>query len=315
VVISACVILLIAHVIIAKVDYGYSEGKAGFSVRFKQEVSPYRVSVVTVLPGELLELEAIGQKRGARYMLDAPAGEIVQSSKYKWQWQAPVKKGLYPVKVIRAHSKDSITLNVFVMIPYSELKGEYVNGYRIGRYPVGRYDYRVPRGFIEVTKANEETFVSPHFKLKQFICKQKDNYPKYIVLKEKLLLKLELILEKMNERGYNCSTFHIMSGYRTPYYNKLLGNVKYSRHVYGEAADIFIDEAPAKYLMDDLNYDRKINYRDAVVFYKAINDMYDKEWYSKFKGGLAWYKTTSTHGPFIHIDVRGRRARWGGTVG
>jgi uncharacterized protein YcbK (DUF882 family) len=28
-------------------------------------------------------------------------------------------------------------------------------------------------------------------------------------------------------------------------------------------------------------------------------------------GGIGIYKATSAHGPFVHIDVRGNRARWG----
>jgi uncharacterized protein YcbK (DUF882 family) len=126
-----------------------------------------------------------------------------------------------------------------------------------------------------------------------------------------LLLKLELILEKVNEKGYRCDTFHIMSGYRTPYYNKAIGNVKYSRHIYGGAADIFIDENPKDNMMDDLNQDGKIDYRDAAIIYRIIDDLYGKKFYDPFLGGLARYKKTSNHGPFVHVDVRGRRARWG----
>jgi hypothetical protein len=37
---------------------GFSPEKAGFSVKFKDEISPYRVMGVFVLPGELLTLEA-----------------------------------------------------------------------------------------------------------------------------------------------------------------------------------------------------------------------------------------------------------------
>ena len=28
-------------------------------------------------------------------------------------------------------------------------------------------------------------------------------------------------------------------------------------------------------------------------------------------GGVGIYKATSAHGPFVHIDVRGTKARWG----
>ena len=43
--------------------------------------------------------------------------------------------------------------------------------------------------------------------------------------------------------GIDASTFRILSGYRTPFYNRSIGNeTHYSRHVYGDAADIYVDE-------------------------------------------------------------------------
>jgi uncharacterized protein YcbK (DUF882 family) len=102
-----------------------------------------------------------------------------------------------------------------------------------------------------------------------------------------------------------------MSGYRTPYYNKLIGNVKYSRHLWGGAADIFIDEHPEDGMMDDLNGDGRIDCHDAAVLYDIIDQMYGKPWYERFLGGLGRYEKTNSHGPFVHVDVRGFRARWG----
>jgi uncharacterized protein YcbK (DUF882 family) len=102
-----------------------------------------------------------------------------------------------------------------------------------------------------------------------------------------------------------------MSGYRTPYYNELIGNVKRSRHLLGGAADIFIDESPKDGMMDDLNKDGKIDWRDAHILYEIIDDMYGKKFYEPFVGGLARYEKTACHGPFVHVDVRGNRARWG----
>jgi hypothetical protein len=206
-------------------------------------------------------------------------------------------------------------LNVFVMIPREAVRDEHLNGYRIGRYPAialkGLDIYQPPRGFVEVTERNRHTLVSPHFSLGQFLCKQESGYPKYVVIRERLLLKIELILEKTNDAGFECETFEIMSGYRTPYYNKLIGNVKYSRHVYGGAADIFIDENPRDDMMDDLNQDGISDYHDAGILYEIIDAMYGRPWYERFPGGLGRYRKTSSHGPFVHVDVRGFRARWG----
>ncbi len=295
--------------------YGYSPEKAAFSVRFKDEVSSYSLMSVFVLPEEEITFEVLDKNQKNRYVLSALAGSTKEVYPNKWHWSAPKETGLYPLEFIDPESSDSVKINIFVMLPYTRLNGEYLNGYRVGKYPAFPSKhmslYRYPKGFIEVTRENEETYLSPHFRLKQFLCKQSGDYPKYIVLKERLLLKLELLLEYINKKGYRADTFHVLSGYRTPYYNELIGNARYSRHLFGGAADIFIDESPKDGLMDDLNKDGRINYQDAHVIYNIIDDLYGNPWYTIFAGGLGWYKKTASHGPFVHVDVRGFRARWG----
>lgn len=289
--------------------------RAGFQVKFKEETSPYSVIGVFVLPGEILLIEGLPSTDGETYDLDALAGEARRLASNKWRWVAPQEVGLYHLMLRQSSTSDSVTFNVFVMVPYEKLKGEYLNTYRIGKYPTIPLKqlpiYKPPRGFIELTPENEETLVSPHFRVKQFICKQEGDYPKYLVLKERLLLKLERILEKTNEKGYRAETFEVMSGYRTPYYNRAIGNVRYSRHLWGGAADIFIDESPRDGMMDDLNKDGKSDYRDAAILYDVVDEMYGKPWYEPFVGGLGRYRKTDSHGPFVHVDVRGFRARWG----
>lgn len=296
-------------------DVRFSSRKACFSVKFNEEIIPYDIMGVFVLPGEKITLQALDKDKNQTFVLRARKGTIVHKAKNRWQWLAPSEKGLYPITIIHPQSPDSIILNVFVMVPYKELQGEYLNGYRIGKYPSASLKklsiYEPPKGFIEVTREMEETYIAPHFKLKQFLCKQNGDYPKYVVLKERLLLKLELILTKLNDTGYHCNTLHIMSGYRTPFYNKAIGNVKYSYHLWGGAADIFIDEDPKDGNMDDLNKDGTIDYRDATILYEIIDRMYEQSWYKIFIGGLGRYKKTHNHGPFVHVDVRGFRARWG----
>lgn len=295
-------------------DPGFVPGRAGFEVRLRDEVIPYAVFGVYALPGEILTLEANDRVRKIRYVLRIEAGKVSTVASNKWRWQAPQSAGLYPLTILHPQSLDSISLNVFVMVPYDRLKGEYLNGYRIGSYPLVPLRqmaiYQRPRGFIEVTPENEETLVAPHFRLKQFLSKQESRYPKYMVLGERLLLKLEYLLGKVNERGYRCDTFHIMSGYRTPYHNRVIGNVKYSRHLWGGAADIFIDENPRDGVMDDLNGDGTIDLGDAALLYNLIESLGKTSGYNLYVGGLSTYRSTNAHGPFIHIDVRGYRARW-----
>jgi hypothetical protein len=314
------ILTLIAVPVFAQEENGstmpiFSAEKAGFSVKFRDEISPYRIIGVYVLPEESLTLEVVHKTYDSEYTLLTDTGKATKTSINTWTWVAPKKAGVYPIQIVSSQRPDSITLNIFVMIPYTQLKGGYLNGYRIGNYPSIPLKqlpiYKPPRGFIEVTKENEDTPVSPHFKIKQFLCKQSGPYPKYIVVRERLILKLELILEKANERGYPCNSFNILSGYRTPFYNKAIGNVKYSRHLWGGAADIFIDENPKDNMMDDLNHDGKTDYHDADVLYDIIDDMYGKPFYKLFIGGLGRYRKTPSHGPYVHVDTRGFRTRWG----
>ena len=123
--------------------------------------------------------------------------------------------------------------------------------------------------------------------------------------------RIDYLLELVNHKGFATDTFYVMSGFRTPYYNDAIGNVRYSRHQWGGAADIFIDSNPKDGVMDDLNRDGVIDVRDAAVLYRLFDDESFKDGYKPMIGGLGQYKKTSSHGPFVHVDVRGFRARWG----
>lgn len=294
--------------------FSYSPEKAGFSIKFKQEVSSFRVMSLFVLPEEVVEIEMLDPGKSV-YDFKTSSGTAVPRAANRWQWTAPKEKGLYPSEISIRGTGDTVTLNIFVMVPFHEVQNGHLNGYRIGEYPRLPFKqlaiYKPPQGFIEVTEANQDTLLSPHFRLRQFLCKQNSAFPKYVVLRERLLLKLELLLERVNEAGFHAETFNVLSGYRTPYYNKAIGNVNYSRHIYGGAADIFIDENPRDDMMDDLNRDGRVDYRDAGVLYDIVDGIYGQPWYIPHVGGLGRYRKTASHGPYVHVDIRGFHARWG----
>ncbi|MDH4212032.1 MAG: hypothetical protein OEV79_11355 [candidate division WOR-3 bacterium] len=307
--ITAVIIILITNTAAA-----FSDGKTTFSVKYKDEIIRYKTFGIYVMPGEKVDFEVLDTPDQGNYGLEAGADGITKVDNNKWRWEVPQEKGLYELVITNPPRNDTMILNTFVMVPFRQIQGEYLNGYRIGKYPEEPLRdleiYEPPDGFIEVTEQNQDTYISPHFQLKQFLCKQNGDYPEYVVLRERLLSKLEIVLAKVNEADYQCETFYVMSGYRTPYYNEVIRDVRYSRHIYGGAADIFIDVDPVDGVMDDLNKDGKINYSDADVLYDIVDDMYGKPWYEILIGGLGKYGCTECHGPFVHIDVRGFRARW-----
>ncbi len=288
--------------------------KPGFSVRFNEEVNPFSVTGVFVLPKEKISFSVENPGTEPAFSFNASAGDILETRSSSWVWKAPSKPGLYVATVTSTLDNQVMTFNIFVLVPYEKMKKGYLNGYRIGPYPpdakLNSLTYKTPRGFVEVTQKNRHIPVSPHFTLGQFLCKQSGSYPKYLVLRERLVYHLENVLEKVNNYGYRCESLTIMSGYRTPYYNKAIGNVPYSRHLWGDAADIYIDFDPSNGVMDDLNKDGTVDRQDAIVLRRIVENMFRDPMYQKFIGGLGTYRSTKSHGPFVHLDVRGSFASW-----
>jgi uncharacterized protein YcbK (DUF882 family) len=196
-----------------------------------------------------------------------------------------------------------------------------VGAYRVGFWPEekGRLRseaYENPEGFIEVTPQNQDTRISEHFRLKDFLTHdQHDVWPKYLVLREPLLDKLELVISDLEDHGIPARNVQVLSGFRTPQYNQNLGDesgrARDSRHQFGDAADIFIDSNHDG-RMDDLNRDGRVNMRDVRVILAAVERV--EKHYPDLLGGTGIYHSTGSHGPFAHIDVRGSRARWSSGV-
>ena len=304
----------------------FASERATFSVRFRDIVNPYRVFLMTAVPGERVHLEVVdGSSLRGRYSLETDVGTVERLSDDAWAWHAPVQQGTYRVVIRRqatsssgnagagrSSAGDAITLNAVVMVPMETLERGTVNGYRVGDFPQEPYrdlpQYLPPRGFIPLTPAGDLR-VSPHFTLAQFPCKGPPGFPKYVVLSEKLLLKLELLLERANQAGVETPTFELLSGFRSPWYNANIGRPRYSRHIYGDAADIYVDN-DADGRMDDLNGDGRIDLADATVLHRLVEEMDGATKTAHLIGGLGQYPTTPNHGPFIHVDTREYRARW-----
>lgn len=205
---------------------------------------------------------------------------------------------------------------VFTMRSFGQKVRALLNGYRLGYWPQekGRLRseaYKNPDGFIEVTPENEDTRVSEHFRLRDFISHGQNNvWPKYVVLREPLLDKLELVIEDLNDHGINAEGMRIRSGFRTPARNQAVrgeGSARDSRHQFGDAADVYIDQV-GNGKMSDLNGDGRVSFADVKLILDAVERVEAR--YPELVGGTGLYAYSGRSGPFAHIDVRGVRARW-----
>ncbi len=292
---------------VARPAAAFDSGRAAFSVIVNNElVIPYRVFAVYVLPGERLRLLAAGASAAA------DGGMLEPAAAGAWDWTAPAQPGVASLTFEAA--TDRIRLNALILHPASTLRNGRLNGYTIGSYPAplhGEPVYRPPIGYIELTAANADLALSPHFRLDQFPSKQSANMPKYLALREALLLKLELLLERVNEKGIATDSFVVMSGFRTPFYNRAIGNVQSSRHIYGGAADIF-----STWRRETASWTTSTATANSITATPSTCTGSPTSCSRAPPTGAcaaAWACTASTpaHGPFLHIDARGARARWG----
>jgi hypothetical protein len=234
---------------------------------------------------------------------------------------APQHPGIWSLALkVGSAIKPLADFSVITLRPATEERSGRLGLYYIGNWPAARkgqrgVSYDPPTGFIEVTQQNQNTQLSEHFKLKDFLPHDQQNvWPKYIVVDLKMIDKDELVLADLKEHGINPAGVRVLSGFRTPQYNAgggdPRGRAALSRHMYGDANDIFIDN-DGNGQMDDLNHDGRVNIADAKVIQDAVNRV--ERAHPSLIGGCGIYSGTSAHGPFTHIDTRGYSARWIGT--
>lgn len=217
--------------------------------------------------------------------------------------------------------RQAADFNIITPRPASDVRGGRLGLYYLGSWPRastgkgGRVAYSPPSGFIEVTRDNADTPLSEHFRIRNFLTHdQQDVWPKYVWVSLKLVDKLELVLDDLRARGIDPGGVHVLSGFRTPQYNRgggdPRGRADLSRHMYGDAADIYIDNT-GNGSMDDLNHDGRVNIGDARVILAAVDRV--ERAHPALVGGCGVYAGNGAHGPFVHIDTRGYPARWIGT--
>lgn len=148
----------------------------------------------------------------------------------------------------------------------------------INRYNLTQYDTIEESGNVAEIKAYSKAEdgnkkVSANFKVKEFACKDGS---------DPVFISQELVAVLQKIRTHFDKPVNITSAYRTPTYNKKVGGVNNSQHLYGRAADIKVTGVKPK---DVATYAEKL---------------------LPNKGGIGTYDN------FTHIDVRAVKSRWNG---
>ena len=302
--------LILAAMVACPVAAQYDSGRAGLSVIVNNEIYPYREFATYVLPAEHLNLCIIDENADS-VVVEADSGTLDKIEGCRWIWTAPDEPGLTRLRITESRALQ-MTLNVFVMEPASSVVNGRLEGYQIGEYPEETDDspiYLPPDGYIRVTEDLLSVNVSPNFKLGQFVEQLDSQYPKFIVLRERLLLKLEALLESLNETGTNVDSLSVVRGYITPQRNRELGNSRDSRHIYGGAATFIVDQ-DGDGRMDDLDGNGSLGRSDGVALFEMVDELFSRPGKEYLKGGLFLHEDARSNTTLLMIDARGFRKRW-----
>ncbi len=132
-------------------------------------------------------------------------------------------------------------------------------------------------------KRNGNAFLSPHFKVKEFACKDGSDT---ILINPDLIKVLEKLFDKLGAKAIN-----ITSGYRTPSHSVRVGGYRTDQHTKGNAADI------------------KVKKTDGSLFSSkeitlALDDL-------NHAGGIGLINKNGS----VHVDVRGKKCWFDETNG
>ena len=123
--------------------------------------------------------------------------------------------------------------------------------------------------------------LTKNFKLSEFRCKDGTDVPEDLMENVQFLAEnLQILRDKID------IPITVISGYRSPKYNRKIGGARRSQHMSAKAGDIKIKGMTPKEVKE------------------AIEDLISKG--EMVQGGVGLYTT------FVHYDVRGRKARWKG---
>lgn len=276
-------------------------------------ISDAMLDFVEPLRGESGALRYAPRLPGEDLAHDVPPGARVVA-----EGQGSIRNVAVEINRARRAIED---LSVVTMVPIARKRNGRIGTYQLGSWPWEQGGqprsprYAAPEGFIEVTQQNQNFYVSEHFQLKDFLTKDQRNvWPKYLLLDPLLIDKLELTIQELKRQGVRVDDVFVMSGFRTPRYNAGGGNTSgranLSRHMYGDGADVYVDNNRDGQ-PDDITGDGRVTTADAEKFARAAERVEQK--YRGLVGGIGIYSACCGHGPFTHVDVRGARARWRGS--
>lgn len=195
---------------------------------------------------------------------------------------------------------DSV-LGKFEIVKYSEIEKSKYAKYSFSDRLVYK-TFLKNRSYFIIKGTDIYYYLVGKFRIKDFLSKDKyygknikeieKSHIQYFLVDKRILYKTLDVIIELKENNYNYEAFIIKDGHRNPRYNVSKGGASKSRHMYGDAVDIYVG---------DVNKDGKYTKDDKDIIYKMLNKKI-----IAYNGGIGRYPGSRV----LHYDVRGYRARW-----
>jgi len=204
-----------------------------------------------------------------------------------------------------------------------------VGGSIIGTYPNPRTArswrvrmharfFKPPRYWMRITAGNQQQQLAPHVQMGQmvgFITEKDKTRPKrrhssWFPPNRELVYSLELLTRELLRKKVKVSRLAVNSAFRAPFYNRRIGGSSYSRHIYGDAADVMVDEDGDE-VCDDITGDGRADHRDGLVIGQAIRKLQLSGAIRPGGIGVYGFIGKDSARSYSHFDCRGYVTRWG----
>ena len=179
-------------------------------------------------------------------------------------------------------------------------------------------EYRPPRFWMKITPDNEDQMLAPHLLVGQmvgFVTNKDKSAPKkrhaqWSPPSRRLVYKLAMIGRELESQGVKFERLAVNSCFRTPAYNRKIGGSGHSRHIYGDAADVMIDEDDDE-VCDDISGDGVVDEKDGLVVGQAIRKLENAGRVRPGGTGVYGFDGPESCKSYVHFDARGFTTRWG----
>lgn len=284
--------------------------------------------LVVVLPGGVIQVTATSSRQSA--WLTVLKNGVAVSRERALSFTAPEKAGAYYITLSVEFSGVREERELCVLVPYKAaarksgrgwdvfVDGEEVGNYRLPESSGNRKvkgnpeSYQPPVWWLRITPMNGAFSVVPGVKTSELVAVTEETglrhtdlvpvcYPMW-----KAIVSLRVALEK---RGIPGRALKLISMFRAPPYNRMIGSSSFGRHVYGDAFDFYLDDFAGTGKARDLNGNGRLDHRDAYSVIAIIEELQGE---GKIPlGGIGVYNTQGgDHEVTMHLDMRGHRATW-----